>query len=56
MRVAAAESGLPRDAVVNVSQLVTLDRRWIGDCAGCLKTQRMGEIAQGLRLATGMGG
>jgi mRNA interferase MazF len=52
--VTAAESGLPRDAVVVVSQVVTLDRRWLGGAVGRLSDRRLAAADHGLALATGL--
>lgn len=48
--VRSEESGLPRDAVVNVSQIVTLDRRDLTDKAGSLFLDTMREVDAGLAL------
>ena len=47
--LAAGESGLPRDSVVNVSQIVTLDRALLTEKAGELAGARLEEVSQGLR-------
>ena len=44
-------SGLPRDAVVNVSQLMTLDRSYLTERAGTLPPQLRAALDTGLRLA-----
>ncbi len=46
----AGESGLPRDSVVNVSQVVTLDRRFLAERCGVVSPERMREIDRGLLL------
>mgnify|MGYP001817677978 FL=1 len=43
-------SKLPKDSVANVSQLVTLDRRVLGDRVSRLSAETMAEVAAGLRL------
>ena len=48
--VPAKASGLPRDSVVNVSQIVTLDRDYLTEPAGKLRGQLMKSIDNGLRL------
>jgi mRNA interferase MazF len=48
--VPAADSGLPRDSVVNVSQVVTLDRAMIGEVTGRLDTAVLRRVDAGLRL------
>jgi mRNA interferase MazF len=46
----ARESGLPRDSVVNVSQILTLDRSFLTEEAGKLSGQMLKEVNAGLRL------
>ena len=43
-------SGLPKDSVVNISQLVTLDREYLSDKAGNLSAEHMVAVDDGLRL------
>ena len=43
-------SGLPRDSVANVSQIVTLDRDSLTERAGALDGPVMNAIARGMRL------
>lgn len=59
MRLAAAPgnvalgrrgTGLPRESVVNVSQLLTLDKRILADRAGRLSAAKVREVQDGLRL------
>ncbi len=44
------ESGLLKDSVVNVSQLLTLDKRYLIDKIGKLPSGRVAELDEGLRL------
>lgn len=46
----AGESGLTRDSVANVSQVMTLDRRLLGECAGSLPPKLLWRVEAGLRL------
>ena len=46
----ARSTGLPRDSVVNVSQLLTLDRSFLTEHAGTLPTRLQGSVDEGLRL------
>ena len=46
----ARSSGLPRDSVANVSQIVTLDRSMLAERAGKLDRATIGAIGQGMRL------
>jgi mRNA interferase MazF len=48
------DSGLPKDSVVNVSQLITLDKSFIGERAGSLPTRQFGALDEGLRLVLGI--
>lgn len=48
--VAAAESGLPQDSVVNVSQIVTLDKTVLDEYVGHLTTRTLTKVEEGLRL------
>lgn len=45
----AAASGLPRDSVVNVTALVTLNKGELTDAVGTLPTPLLREIDRGLR-------
>ena len=46
----ARSSGLPRDSVVNVSQVLTLDRSFLSEQAGALPPRLQRVVDQGLRL------
>lgn len=48
--VPASRSGLPKDSVVNVSQIVTLDKRQLGERVGALDRNTLAQIEAGLRL------
>lgn len=48
--IPASYTGLPRDSVVNVSQLLTLDRSFLTDEVGRLPGRLMAEVNAGLRL------
>lgn len=50
----ARESGLPRDSVANVSQLLTLDRVFLTSPCGRLPSRWMARIDDGLRLVLGL--
>jgi mRNA interferase MazF len=47
--VPARSSGLPRDSVVNVSQVLTLDRSFLTERAGTLPARLQGSVDAGLR-------
>jgi mRNA interferase MazF len=46
----ARATGLPKDSVANVSQLITLDRDFLADKVGRLRGQLMKDVDNGLRL------
>jgi mRNA interferase MazF len=46
----ASTTGLPRDSVVNISQLLTLDRSFLTDEVGKLPGRLMAQLDGGLRL------
>lgn len=48
--IPAKASGLPKDSVVNVSQIVTIDRDFLTEPAGKLRGHLMKSIEAGLRL------
>ena len=44
------ESGLSRESVINISQTITLDRRYLSERVGTLPPERVSELNEGLRL------
>lgn len=44
------ESGLPKDSVVNVSQIVTIDRNFLDEGLKRIPVERMARVDAGLRL------
>ena len=48
------QSGLTRDSVVNVSQVVTLNKSFLTERVGALSTKLMNAVDEGLRLALGL--
>lgn len=50
----ASASGLPRDSVVNVTALVTVDRRELEARIGTVPSAMMREVDQGLRRVLGI--
>jgi mRNA interferase MazF len=54
VRVAKGESGLKKPSVVNVSQLVTLDRELLTQRVRVLPADTMRAIDEGLRLVLGL--
>jgi mRNA interferase MazF len=49
--VPADASGLPKDSVANVSQVITVDREFLTERAGHLRGRALGAVDDGLRLA-----
>jgi mRNA interferase MazF len=47
-------SGLPRDSVANVSQIVTLDSDQLTERAGQLDAETMTAVGRGIRLVLGL--
>ena len=54
--IEAGVGGLPRDSVANVTQLVTVDRTFLGDRVGVLPGQVMRAIDEGLLLVLSLVG
>lgn len=48
--IKAKRSGLPKDSVVNVSQLITIDKRFLTERVKSLDQQTLVEVDNGLRL------
>lgn len=44
-------SGLPKDSIVNVSQILTIDKSFLSDHVNSLSKRKMEQIDKGLRLA-----
>jgi mRNA interferase MazF len=47
-------TGLRQPSVINVSQLLTLDRKFLLERIGALPARKMGEVEEGLRLVLGL--
>lgn len=52
--VEAGQSGLGRESVVNVSQVVTLDKSYLHEATGAVPEHVMRRIDTGLRLVLGL--
>ncbi len=50
MLVPVSDSGLPKDSVANVSQVITVDRTFLTERCGRLPAHMMKSIDEGLRL------
>ena len=53
VRLSAGESGLPRASVVNVSQIVTLDRSRLVEHVGRIGAPKLDSILVGIELVLG---
>lgn len=54
VRVAARETGLHKESVVNVSQVITVDKTVLSERIGHLPGDRLGEVEAGLRDVMGL--
>jgi mRNA interferase MazF len=52
--VPARAAGLPKDSVVNVSQIITVDRDFLVEPAGRIRGQLLRDVETGLRLVLGL--
>ena len=52
--VSARSSGLPKDSVANVSQMVTLDRAFLDEQVGSMPPRLMSAVDAGLKLVLGL--
>lgn len=43
-------SNLPKKSVVNVSQIVTLDKSYFTECVGAISKNLMGKVENGIKL------
>jgi len=48
--IPATDSGLPKDSVANVSQIITLDRTFFTEKSGRIPTRIMRAVDDGIRL------
>jgi mRNA interferase MazF len=48
--ISARESGLPRDSVINVTQMITLDRNALDHRVGTVSPRTMSAVALGVKL------
>jgi len=54
VRVSGRRTGLSQPSVVNVSQLITVDKRLLESRAGKLDASQLGSVVRGLKLALGL--
>ena len=50
----AASTGLPKDSVANVTQLLTIDENYLTEQTGQVSRRFMGQVENGLRLVLGL--
>jgi mRNA interferase MazF len=48
------QTGLPKDCVANVTQLVTADKSFLSECVGHLSGALLARIEDGIRQALGL--
>lgn len=48
------ESGLAKESVINVSQIVTIDKSSLGDRAGAVSKRTLEEVEDGVKLVLGL--
>ena len=54
VRLTKRQSGLKRDSVVNVSQVITLNKSFLTERVGRLPESKLREVDDGLRLVLGL--
>lgn len=54
VRISARGSGLKKASVVNVSQIITIDKSFLAERVGMLNTKFLCEVEEGLRLVLGV--
>ena len=52
--IPAKASGLRKDSVANVSQIITIDREFLRELAGRVRGQILEDVEDGLRLIMGL--
>ena len=52
--IPAKASGLPKDSVANISQVITVDRDFLLERGGRIRGQPMRDLENGLRLVLGL--
>ncbi len=56
VRLSRKESGLPKDSVINVSQIVTVDKAYLADPVRVLPDEKLRKMDEGLRLVLSLEG
>ena len=52
-RLSAKETGLPKDSVANASQIITIDKTFLTERVGQLKSKRLSQILTGIGIILG---
>jgi mRNA interferase MazF len=50
VKLALGKSGLSRDSVANVSQIITIDKQFLGEKVGQINHRTMQQIDEGIKL------
>lgn len=53
-KLAKSKSGINRDSIVNVSQIITLDKSYLTDQTGKLNSKQVHSLNEGLKLVLGI--
>ena len=54
VRISARSSGLKKASVINVSQIITVDKSFLAERVGKLSTKQLRDVEDGLRLVLGV--
>lgn len=54
VRLTRKQSSLPKDSVVNVSQVLTIDKSYLSECVGNIPSEKLKEVSSGLALVLDM--
>ena len=49
--ISTKQSGLTKDSVINVSQILTIDKSFLSEYVGSLSAKMMQQVEEGLRLS-----
>jgi mRNA interferase MazF len=55
VRLASKAGGLPKPSVVNVSQIITVDKMFLTERIGRLSPQLIAQVEEGLRIVLALG-
>ena len=54
VRLSKKHSSLSKDSVVNVSQVITIDKVYLTECVGSIPKEKNREVSAGLALVLGL--